>query len=316
MLYLPESLVLNQPEKDVNDYVRINNTSFCVGFTKVQEKMKMEVGERYKDLLTAHLTAISWIEDNTCDYDIVGVPISNPYRDRIIKTCTLYIDRCGRIVQGFYQELKYYAQLVQKPNGASYERIEKLIEIKRNFKTKFKSEGAQLHDEIINKGIFRIEGFEDFKINPNSDFYKRVKEVSVFNLSSEMNFIYSIAHEEKQYLELGKNVVSLASVPLEIEARLFVKVLQECVGLVAFLCDLDSAYGLTDGWFKYRGPAVISDVYYAIYKNEQYEIRDGSGTKEWKKRALDEKGKSNESDALEKFINVQTILSEIINKKK
>lgn len=310
MLYLPESLVLNQPEKDVNDYVRIDNTSFSIGFTKIQEKMKMEVGERYKDLLTAHLTAISWIEDNTCDYDIIGVPISNQYRERIIKTCTLYIDRCGRILQGFYGELKYYAKLVQKPNGASYDRIEKLIRIERNFKTKFKSEGTLLHDEIINKGIFRIEGFEDFKINLNSDFYKKVKGVSVFNQSSEMNFIYSIAHEEKQYLEFGKNVASLASVPLEIEAGLFVKVLQECVGLVAFLCDLDSAYGLTDSWFKYRGPVVISNVNLAYYETEHYEIRDGSGTKEWGKRKLMANSKLSKQDAIERFINIQSILKE------
>ncbi|AZB24300.1 hypothetical protein EG339_06595 [Chryseobacterium bernardetii] len=324
MLYLPETLVLNQPESDVNNYEESSNTCFCLGFTKVQSKIKMDIGEEYQDLLNAHLTAISWIEDNKGNiYSGDNASRANPYRDRIIKTCTLYIDRGGKIVQGHYQELKYYAQIVQRsPTSATDDRIEKKIRTENDFKTRFKSQGLQLHQEIIDQGLLRIEGFEDFKMNPNAEFFKKIKEVCLFNQSSEMNFIYAIAHKEKKYLDIVKNTVSLAAVPYELELGPFVKVLQESLGLVAFLCDVDSEYELTDSLFEYRGPVIISDVYNSNYTNKLIEIQDGSGTKEWEGRKQSkvlesgmDKDKLSKFSALESFMELQTTLTEEIKKK-
>lgn len=215
------------------------------------------------------------------------------------------------IVQGSYQEYKYFAEIVQQPNMPSDARIEKKIRTERNKKFNFKSQGLDLHKEILVDGKLRIEGFNDMTVNSNADFFKLIKEVSAFNRSSEMNFIYAIAHKEKTYLEAAKNMVSVAAIPIELEAGIFVKVLQETLSLVAFLCDIDSYYELSDKFFEYKGPVVISDVFLSNYENKRYEIADGSGYT-WGERKQSKKfdsGIGSKSDALENFKMLQVTLS-------
>lgn len=305
MLYLPERLVMNQPEKDVYDYVESSNTAFAVGYSKNQ-MASIQTGNRFDGLLDANLTAISWIEDNVGYYN--GESLPNRKLDRIIKACTLYIDRGGIIVEGSYKEYSYYAQIVQDPSTTATDaRIEKKIRTERNQAFKFKSQGLNLHKEILIDGLLRIDGFEDMPINKTADFFKLIREASAFNRSSEMNFIYAIAHKEKTYLEAAKNIISVAAIPIEIEAGPFVKVLQESLGLIAFLCDIDSYYELSETLYEYRGPVVISDVFLNSYENEEYDIADGSG-KVWRGRKKDEvwgSGNGSKHDALEKFKRIQ-----------
>lgn len=304
MLYLPERLVMNQPEKDVYNYKASSNTAFAVGFSKNQ-MASIQTGNRFDGLLYANLTAVSWIEDNVGYYD--GEVLPNPKLDRIIKTCTLYIDRGGIIVLGGYQEYKYFAQIVSQPNMPSDARIEKKIRTERNQAFKFKSQGIDLHKEILIDGMLRVDGFEDMPINKTAEFFKLVREVSAFNRSSEMNFIYAIAHKEKTYLEAAKNIVSVAAIPIEIEAGAFVKVLQESLGLIAFLCDIDSYFKFSEKLYEYRGPVIISDVFLNNYTNAQYDIADGSG-KVWGGRKKDEvlgSGNSSKLTAIENFKEIQ-----------
>lgn len=311
MLYLPERLLLNQPEKDLYNYEESTNTAFAIGYSKNQ-KAFIQTGKRYDGLLDANLTAISWIEDNVGYYR--GESLSNPKLDRVIKTCTLYLDRSGIIVQGTYQEYKYFAEIVSQPNMPSDARIEKKIRTERNERFKFKSQGMDLHKEILIDNKFRIEGFQDMMINSNAEFFKLIREVSSFNRSSEMNFIYAIAHQEKTYLEAVKNIVSVAAIPIELEAGVFVKILQQSLGLIAFLCDVDSYYELSEKLYEYKGPVVTSDVFLSYYENKKYEVVDGSGTA-WggrKKSKVFDSGLGSKRDALENFKMLQITLAQDI----
>lgn len=133
-IYLPEKLVLGQEEKDLYPYHRRVSTSFCVAFT-LNESTQMYTGNRYTDSLDACLTAVSWVEDNYCVYEIEGTYDSMPKHDRIIKTCTIYMDRGGYIVSGHYQEFKYLAQReLSRTSAASDDTIDRIIKLERNFK--------------------------------------------------------------------------------------------------------------------------------------------------------------------------------------
>lgn len=48
----------------------------------------------------------------------------------------------------------------------------------------------------------------------------------------------------------------------------FIKALQTSVGLVSYLCGIDSAFHLSDKLFGFRGPVVISDVCEDLHIND------------------------------------------------
>ena len=210
-IYLPEKLVLGQEEKDLYPYHRRVSTSFCVAFT-LNQSIQMYTGNRYTDSLDACLTAVSWVEDNFCELHIAGIGIDKPKHERIIKTCTLYMDRGGYLVSGHYQEFRYLAQRVlRRPTAALDDTVDKIIELKHNFSRKFINGTKEnlLHKEIFIDKLFKIQDFPEFKINTESDFFKLLQKVSIYNRSMEMSFVYSIAQEKKIQLDNFKRLLEL-----------------------------------------------------------------------------------------------------------
>ncbi|AZI32945.1 hypothetical protein [Kaistella carnis] len=126
-----------------------------------------------------------------------------------------------------------------------------------------------------------------------------------------MNYIYAIAHEEKEALEKAKRYVGIAALPFAISGGVFVKALQSSVALVSYFCDIDSTFRLSDNLFKFKGPVVISDVYWKNWRN--YMTTDDNWDKKWQTPTLDPAYDSNDlgskKDALEKFENLKTIFN-------
>lgn len=253
-IYLPEKLVLGQEEKDLYPYHRRVSTSFCVAFT-LNQSIQMYTGNRYTDSLDACLTAVSWVEDNYCVYNMMGINGNNPNHDRIVKTCTIYMDRGGYIVSGHYQEMKYNVHSIDHKSP-------KKVTLVHNFRRKFISgtNDNLLHKEIFIDKVFRIQGLPEFNINAQSEFYKLLQTVSIYNRSMEMSFVYSIAQEKKIKLDNFKKVVGIVSIPITIEAYAWVKALQGGISLINYLCTADDVIKLSDALFEFRGPIVISDV--------------------------------------------------------
>ena len=67
----------------------------------------------------------------------------------------------------------------------------------------------------------------------------------------------------------------MAALPFAISAGAFVKVLQTSIGLVSYLCDIDSTFHLSDKLFEFKGPVVISDVFLQFWKNTRYTNEEG-----------------------------------------
>ncbi|CAM3523739.1 hypothetical protein ELOC111193_09270 [Elizabethkingia occulta] len=305
-IYLPEKLVLGQEEKDLYPYHRRVSTSFCVAFT-LNQSIQMYTGNRYTDSLDACLTAVSWVEDNFCELHIAGIGIDKPKHERIIKTCTFYMDRGGYLVSGHYQEFRYLAQRVlRRPTAALDDTVDKIIELKHNFSRKFINGTKEnlLHKEIFIDKLFKIQGFPEFKINTESDFFKLLQKVSIYNRSMEMSFVYSIAQEKKIQLDNFKKIVGIVSLPITIEAYAWVKALQESISLINYLCTADDVMKLTDKLFEFRGPIIISDVYDVLFTNEYFNPK-GNITPKPKK---DSSYISNNQSALERFLSVKTIV--------
>ncbi|MDV3577717.1 hypothetical protein CMU79_07145 [Elizabethkingia anophelis] len=317
-IYLPEKLVLGQKEKDLYPYHRRVNTSFCVAFT-LNESIQMYTGNRYTDSLDACLTAVSWIEDNFCEYSIVGIDQSKPTHDRIIKTCTLYMDRGGYIVSGHYQELKYFAERVlRRPTAASDDTIDRIIKVEHNFNRKFISDTKDnlLHKEIFIDKVFKIHGFPEFKINPKSEFYKLLQKVSIYNRSMEMSFVYSVAQEKKILLDNFKKIVGIVSLPITIEAYAWVKALQGSISLINYLCTADDVMKLSDKLFEFRGPIIISDIFDRLYNNNYLDKQKGVEPKSELSEKYDSFDNANKMSALEDFLKVKSTIGEQIKVKK
>ncbi|KFE99153.1 hypothetical protein IX39_00215 [Chryseobacterium formosense] len=299
-LYLPQDFTGVFPKEEYS-YKEISLTSFAVGFS-ANKQIEMELGLQYKDQLNANLTAISWIEDNYGYYD--GETDDQPRFDKIVKVCTLYLDRGGFIVDGFYRTLQYNGKIVRpSENMPSDARLETKIRDEYNITRLFKSKGMELHKEIFVDKVIKIEGFEDFSINPRSIFFNIIKEVSIFNRCCDMNYIYAIAHEEKETLEKVKKYIGFAALPFAISGGAFVKALQTSIGLVSYLCDIDSTFHLSDKLFEYKGPVIVSDVFLKFWTNKSY--RNEQGDLDWWKPTKDpmRNNTSNGSkhDAIEKF---------------
>lgn len=226
----------------------------------------MYTGNRYKDSLDASLTAVSWVEDNFCIYESIGIRLNNPNHNRIVKTLTMYLDRGGQIASGHYHELNYNMHSIE-------DTLPKKLNVKSNFHRKFKSGSEEnlLHKEIFIDKIFKIEGFPEFKINTQSDFFKLLQTVSMYNRSMDMSFVYSIAQEKKIKWENFKKIVALASIPLKIGGGPFVKALQGGIALINYLCTTDNVMKLSDKLFDFRGPVVISDVFNDYFTNMNFD---------------------------------------------
>ncbi|MGL6128632.1 hypothetical protein, partial [Chryseobacterium artocarpi] len=213
-IYLPQDFTGIFPKEEYS-YFQIQNNSFAIGFT-TNKYIEMNIGERYKDQLNANLTAITWIEDNKGYF--IGEREDMPPFDRIIKICTIYLDRGGFAVEGFYRTVKYYGKMESQVNMPSDARIEKKIKDEYNITRSFKSQGMDLHEEIFVKGVIRIDGFEDVKINSKSVYFKLLREASIFNRCCDMNFVYAVANEEQETFEKIKTIIGLAAIPFTIEA--------------------------------------------------------------------------------------------------
>ncbi|WP_292008315.1 hypothetical protein, partial [Chryseobacterium sp.] len=306
-IYLPEKLVLGQEEKDLYPYRRRVSTSFCVAFT-LNQSIQMYTGNRYTDSLDACLTAVSWVEDNFCELHIAGIGIDKPKHERIIKTCTLYMDRGGYLVSGHYQEFKYLAQRVlRRPTAAPDDTVDKIIELKHNFSRKFINGTKEnlLHKEIFIDKLFKIQDFPEFKINTESDFFKLLQKVSIYNRSMEMSFVYSIAQEKKIQLDNFKKIVGIVSLPITIEAYAWVKALQSGISLINYLCTADDVMKLSDELFEFRGPVIISDVFDVAYDNKHFDPMSDNITipkRESKSRGL-------KQDALDDFLAIKMIVA-------
>ncbi|MGD1320228.1 hypothetical protein [Chryseobacterium sp. 2R14A] len=57
-----------------------------------------------------------------------------------------------------------------------------------------------------------------------------------------------------------KKYIGLAALPFAISGGAFVKVLQTSIGLVSYLCDVDSTFKLSDKLFEFKSSNVISYV--------------------------------------------------------
>jgi len=173
----------------------------------------------------------------------------------------------------------------------------------------FRNMFFKFHKEIFIDKEIKIEGFEDFKINPKSIFFNLIKEVSIFNRCCDINYVYAIAHEEKETLEKIKRYIGLAALPFAISGGAFVKALQTSIGLVSYLCDIDSTFHISDKLFKFKGPVVLSDVILNIWKSD-YSYREGVHYwgKPYKNTSYDHNNISNKHDAIEDFKNLEIIL--------
>ena len=245
-------------------------------------------------------------------YYNTGETFDTPFFDRIIKICTIYLDRGGFIVEGVYKAFKYYGVVQKAPsNMPSDARAEKKIRDEYNVTRSFKSKGMELHKEIFIDKKLRIEGFEDFNINSKSIFFNLIKDVSIFNRCCDMTYIYAIAHEEKETLEKIKAYIGIAALPFTISGGAFVKAFQTSVGLVSYLCDIDSTFHLSDKLFEYKGPVVISDVFWKNYRN--LPTKDENGEYKWHTPTLnpayDTTSITSKQDALDKFKELQLILN-------
>lgn len=306
-IYLPEKLVHGQVEKDLHPYHRRVSTSFCVAFT-LNQPTQMNTGNKYKDNLDACLTAVSWVEDHFCVYEIAGIPDNMPKHNRIIKTCTFYLDRGGYIVSGHYQEFKYLAQRVlRRPTASPYDTVDKLIRLERNFNRKFISGSNDnlLHKEIFIDKIFKIDSFSEYKININSDFYKLLQTVSIYNRSMDMSFVYSIAQEKKIPWDVFKKVVAIVSIPIKIGGGPYVKAFQGSIALISYLCTVDNVLKLSEDLFEFRGPVIISNVYDILYKNIYFDPQKSIIPKPVK----DSSYISNDQSALERFLEIKMIIT-------
>lgn len=298
-IYLPEKLVLEQNEIDLYPYHRRVSTSFCVAFT-LNELTEMYVGNRYNDSLDACLTAVSWIEDHHCEYETLGISLRDQNHDRIVKTFTIYIDRGGYIVSGQCQELKYNRHAIDDDSP-------KKTTLIHNFSRKFinGTKDHLLHKEIFIDKVFKIESFPEFKIKIQSDFYQLLKTVSIYNRSMEMSFVYSVAQGKKVKLEYFKKIASIVSIPITIEAYPWLKVLQEGISLINYLCTADSVMKLTDELFDFRGPIVISDVYDIAYRNKYFNPQENIIPKPIKETTYFSR---NGDSALRNFMEIRTIV--------
>ena len=305
-LYLPQDFTGVFPKEEYS-YDSIALDYFTIGFTK-NRMQEMNTGLIYKDLLNANLTAITWIEILRGNFYKRGQDI--PDFEEKIKICTIYLDRGGFVVEGFYKTLKYKGEILPAPDNMSSDaRINNRQEDEYNITRLFKSQGMELHKEIFVDKLIRIEGFEDVKINPKSIFFNLLKDVSIFNRCCDMNYVYAIAHEEKETFENVKQIVGLAALPFTIEAGAFIKALQASIGLVSYLCDIDSTFHLSDELFEFKGPVVISDVYTYTYRNTP--ITNAEGDRDWqsptKDPSYDSGAIGTKQDAIEKFKNLQII---------
>lgn len=306
-LYLPQDFT-GVLEEDLRPYEDRATTSFAIGYTK-NKQLDMQTGLQYRDSLNVNLTAITWVEESKGYYN-TGETKDQPYFDDILKICTLYLDRGGFIVEGFYRTLKYYGRVKRQPKMPYDARIEIKIKDEYNDTRFFTSKGMGLHKEIFVDNVIKIEGFEDFKINPKSIFFNLIKEVSIFNRCCDMNYVYAIAHEEKETLEKVKKYIGLAALPFAISGGAFVKVLQTSIGLVSYLCDIDSTFKLSDKLFEFKGPVVISDVHWKNWIN--FTTTDDNWDKKWhipKINPAYSDSFGSKHDALEKFKKLQTILN-------
>ncbi|MEJ5105154.1 hypothetical protein [Chryseobacterium sp. MYb328] len=309
-IYLPEKLVLGQEEKDLYPYHRRVSNSFCIAFT-LNESIQMYTGNKYTDSLDACLTAISWVEDNYCEYETTGIGNNIPNHDRIVKTCTIYMDRGGYIVSGHFQEMKYSAHSIDN-------NMPKKNTLIHNFRRKFLSgtKDNLLHKEIFINKVFNIESFSEFKINPESEFFKLLQQVSIYNRSMEMSFVYSIAQEKKIQLDNFKKIVGFVSIPITIEAYAWVKALQGGISLINYLCTTDDVMKLSDNLFEFRGPLVISDVFITNFINRYFDTQKGIIPKPKKEDlGVDLRNDTiKKQSALNDFIEIKTLLREQIKK--
>ncbi len=146
--------------------------------------------------------------------------------------------------------------------------------------------------------VFKIEDFPEFQINTQSYFYKLLQTVSVYNRSI-------IAQGKKVELDNFKKIVGIISIPITIEAYPWLKALQEGISLINYLCTADDVMKLTDKLFEFRGPVVISKVYDVVFMNDRFEPQYNIIPKPTK----DSKYVSNDKSALERFLEVKTIVS-------
>lgn len=304
-LYLPQDFT-GILEEDLRPYEDRSTTAFAIGYTK-NKQLEMKTGLQYRDSLNANLTVITWIEDSNGYY--AGETEDQPTFDRIVKICTIYLDRGGFITEAFYKSFRYIGKIARQINMPSDARIEVKVKDVYNITRLFKSKGMELHKEIFLDKVIKIEGFKDVKINSKSIFFNLIKEVSIFNRCCDMTYVYAIAHEEKEMLEKIKKYVGVAALPFAISGGAFIKALQTSLGLVSYLCDIDSTFKFSDKLFEFKGPVVITDVILNIWKNN-FTYREG--TYYWgdpyHNSAYNQNDYGSKQDAIESFKELETIL--------
>ncbi len=85
--------------------------------------------------------------------------------------------------------------------------------------------------------------------------------------------------------------------PFTTSGETFIEAFQTSVGLVSYLCDIDSTFHLSDKLFEFRGPLVISDLLISNYLNGKQDGRtDNESSEYFKNKALNE------------FLNIETTL--------
>ena len=99
--------------------------------------------------------------------------------------------------------------------------------------------------------------------------------------------------------------------PFTTSGETFIEAFQTSVGLVSYLCDIDSTFHLSDKLFEYKGPVVISDVFWKNYRN--LPTKDENGEYKWhtptSNPAYDTTSITSKQDALDKFKELQLILN-------
>lgn len=319
-LYLPEKLVLNQKEEDVRPYKDRENTCFCLALTVNRDDIGIYVGGKEQETRGNCFTAVSWVEDNMCILSVEGVDQRYPRYYRIIKTLTFYLDMGGFVQTGNYEETRFYAQRQRRsPQSDRNDTIEKLESKIERISKKVLPMDFLLHNDVIRDQKIKLENGGVYELNPHSEFYRYLCSVSAFNHTTDMSFVYASAYEAKKLQGKAEAAIGVLTFPVKVSELPMVFALQTSLELISFLIAAKNTLKLDEKMFNYRGPIIISDVYYNLFNNESF-FEPSLGKYVWNlpKRDKDFSNKNSSSlsknNELKRFLELNTLLSNEIKK--
>lgn len=319
-LYLPEKLVLNQKEEDVRPYKDRENTCFCLALTVNRDDIGIYVGGKEQETRGNCFTAVSWVEDNICIIPVEENDQFYPRYYRIVKTLTFYLDMGGFVQTGNYEETRFYAQRQKRtPTAHFLDTIDKVEGKVERISKKVLPMDFLLHNDVIRDQKIKLENGGVYELNPHSEFYRYLCSVSAFNHTTDMSFVYASAYEAKKLQGKAEAAIGVLTFPVKVSELPVVFALQTSLELISFLIAAKNTLKLDEKMFNYRGPIIISDVYYSPYINKVF-FDPNAGKYLW---GVPEKNKDYSDDSssnfskkmeLDKFLLLNTTLAKEIKK--